>query len=283
MRARRLALGLVVAALGLAATASAHQLGKGKPGAMIKRAGGVNFVSTCRFSHRAPDDPIVFPGHPGFSHDHSFVGNTTTDAFSTLASLQAGSTTCRRIGDKAGYWMPTLADNDTPVAPIGATIYYRRRTKEKVKPFPGGLKMIAGDSKAQSAQSLRITFWNCGPNAGIAPSSTVPTCPDAAANGLRLHVSFPNCWDGQNLDSADHKSHMAYSTAGRCPADHPVAVPAISLIYRYPIQGDSSVYLSSGGQFSAHADFFNAWDEETLARLVDGCLNALVHCGVHNP
>src|SRR5947207_11009996 len=109
MRARRLALGLVVAALGLAATASAQQLDKGKRGAMVKRAGGVNFVSTCRFSHRAPDDPIVFPGHPGFSHDHSFVGNTTTDAFSTLASPQAGSTTGRRIGDQAGYWVPTAA------------------------------------------------------------------------------------------------------------------------------------------------------------------------------
>src|SRR5207249_7599696 len=113
-----------------AATASAQQLDKGKRGAMVKRAGGVNFVSTCRFSHRAPDDPIVFPGHPGFSHDHSFVGNTTTDAFSTLASLQAGSTTCRRIGDKAGYWMPTLADNATPVGPNVATVHYRRRGRD---------------------------------------------------------------------------------------------------------------------------------------------------------
>jgi Domain of unknown function (DUF1996) len=281
MKVRRVALGLVVAALGLAAAASAQQ-DKQKPAAM-KKGDAVNFVSTCRFSHRAPDDPIVFPGHPGFSHDHTFVGNTTTDAFSTLDSLQAGSTTCRRAGDTAAYWMPTLVDNATPVNPIGATIYYRRRTRAKVTAFPAGLKMIAGDSKALTAQSLKITYWNCGPNAGVVPTSTVPTCPDAGADGLRLHVNFPNCWDGQNLDSADHKSHMAYSTNGRCPADHPVAVPAISLIYRYPIQGDSSVYLSSGGQFSAHADFFNAWDEATLAGLVDGCLNAFVHCGVHNP
>ena len=281
MKARRPVVGLALAALGLAAAASAQQ-GKQKPAAM-KKLDAVNFVSTCRFSHHAPDDPIVFPEHPGFSHDHSFVGNTTTDAFSTLDSLQAGSTTCRRAGDTAAYWMPTLADNATPVTPTGATIYYRRRTRAKVAAFPAGLKMIAGDSKAQIAQSLKVTFWNCGPTAGIAPTSSVPTCPDAGANGLRLHVNFPNCWDGQTLDSTDHKSHMAYSTNGRCPADHLVPVPAISLIYRYPIQGDSSVYLSSGGQFSAHADFFNAWDEATLSRLVDGCLNALVHCGVHNP
>ena len=87
MRAWRLALGLLLAALGLAATASAQQLDSGKRGATAKKLEAVNFISTCRFSHRAPDDPIVFPGHPGFSHDHSFVGNTSTDAFSTLWSL----------------------------------------------------------------------------------------------------------------------------------------------------------------------------------------------------
>jgi hypothetical protein len=179
--------------------------------------------------------------------------------------------------------MPTLVDGSTPVAPLGATIYYRRRTRELVKPFPAGLKMIAGDSHAQSPQSMKITYWNCGPKAGVEPSSTPPTCPDAGANGLRLHVMFPNCWDGQNLDSADHKSHMAYSTGGRCPEDHPVAVPSISLIYRYPARGGPNVSLSSGGQLSAHADFFNAWDERTLTTLVNGCLNALVHCGVHDP
>ena len=45
---------------------------------------GVNFVSSCAFSHRAADDPIVFFGKPGASHDHSFVGNTGTNASSTL-------------------------------------------------------------------------------------------------------------------------------------------------------------------------------------------------------
>jgi hypothetical protein len=47
--------------------------------------------------------------------------------------------------------------------------------------------------------------------------------------------------------------------------------------------GGANVVLTSGGQFSGHADFFNAWNEHVLARLADGCLNALVHCGVGNP
>ena len=75
----------------------------------MQRLRGVNFVSSCTFSHSAPDDPIVFFGQPGASHDHSFVGNTGTNASSTLESLLATGTTCHRPGDTAAYWMPTLS------------------------------------------------------------------------------------------------------------------------------------------------------------------------------
>jgi hypothetical protein len=95
----------------------------GAPAAMSPRdLQGVNFVSACGFSHRAMDDPIVYPGRPGLSHDHTFVGNQTTDAFSTLHSLRSGATTCRRAADTAAYWMPTLLLNGQPVEPRGATI-----------------------------------------------------------------------------------------------------------------------------------------------------------------
>src|SRR3954467_13755892 len=83
---------------------------------------GVNFIGSCTFSHMAMDDPIVFPGQPGASPDHSFVGNTTTSAFSTLQTLRAGSTTCKRNGETAAYWMPTLLLNGQMVATRGATI-----------------------------------------------------------------------------------------------------------------------------------------------------------------
>ncbi len=240
---------------------------------------GVNFVSACKFSHFLMDDPIVYPGQPGKSHDHTFVGNTSTDAGSTLASLQAAGTTCQRPADKAGYWMPTLIVDGQPVKPLGATIYYRRNTVARLRAFPTGLKMIAGDSKATTPQDKRITFWNCGVGSGIAPSDAPPVCPAARGQELRLHVNFPSCWDGTSTDSADHKSHMAYPTAGACPADHPVAVPVISLIYRYPISGAHEFALSSGGVYSAHADFFNAWNQARLTQLVNFCLNGLRHCG----
>jgi hypothetical protein len=273
------------AALALAATTAFAGDGKRdstKGQARMSLFRNVNFISACRFSHRAPDDPIVYPGKPGLSHDHSFVGNTSTSAFSTLATLKAAGTTCLRPGDTAAYWVPTLIVDGQAVAPRGATIYYRRRTTDHVQPFPQGLKMIAGDSHSMTAQSLRVTFWNCGVETMIPPSSSAPTCPDELGSGLRLHINFPSCWNGKQLDSADHQSHMAYSQAGVCPATHPVSVPAISLIYRYPVTGRHEVALSSGGQYSGHADFFNAWDAHTLARLVDTCLNAPRHCGRGN-
>ena len=266
---------LPLAAVLLVSTALAG--GDGTRASMVKLR-GVNFVSSCTFSHRAPDDPIVFFGKPGASHDHSFVGNTGTNASSTLESLLAGGTTCHRPGDTAGYWMPTLSVDGANVIPTRAQIYYRRRTMRRVEAFPPGFRMVAGDAKATSAQPLRVTFWNCGVGGGVRPASTVPTCPDAQRNALRLHVTFPSCWDGKNLDTASHQSHVAYPVRGRCPAKFAHALPQISLIYLYPTTGGPTATLASGGQFSGHADFFNAWRQTELESLVDGCLNALRHC-----
>jgi hypothetical protein len=244
----------------------------------LQRLRGVNFVSSCTFSHRAPDDPIVFFGQPGASHDHSFVGNTSTNASSTLASLLATGTTCHRPGDTAAYWMPTLLVDGQPVMPTHAQIYYRRVTQRHVEAFPPGFRMVAGDAKATSPQARRVTFWNCGVLGGARAATDVPTCPNARRAGLRLHVTFPSCWDGKNLDSTNHQSHLAYPVRGRCPSRFSHALPQISLIYRYPTTGGAGVTLASGGQFSGHADFFNAWRQSDLQALVDGCLNALRHC-----
>jgi hypothetical protein len=240
---------------------------------------GVNFVEVCRFSHAAPDDPIVSPGKAGASHDHTFVGNRTTNASSTHGSLRGAATTCRRPEDTAAYWVPTLLQDSRAVLPMAATIYYRRATLEEAQAFPNDFRMIAGSATATEPQPGRVTWWSCGAMAGVPPSSTVPACPQTRGSFLRLHVRFPSCWDGRQLDSADHQSHVAYARAGRCPSTHPVEVPAITQIYRYPTRGGEGFSLASGGQFSAHADFLNAWRPAALRRLVDDCLNALVHCG----
>src|SRR3982750_144468 len=89
----------------------------GPAGQDLRALQGVNFVGSCTFSHMAMDDPIMYPRQRGASHDHSFVGNTTTNAFSTLRTLRAGSTTCKRDGETAAYWMPKLLLHEQMVAP----------------------------------------------------------------------------------------------------------------------------------------------------------------------
>ena len=56
-------------------------------------------------------------------------------------------------------------------------------------------------------------------------------------------IDVCSCWDGKNLDSPDHKSHVAYpvagaqtftgsSVGGACPSTHPVKIPQIMLEVR---------------------------------------------------
>ena len=126
---------------------------------------------------------------------------------------------------------------------------------------------------------MQVTFWNCGQAADVPASSTPAACPSVRGSALRLHVTFPSCWDGVNLDSANHKTHVGYPTNGRCPTGYDVAIPQISLIYRYPVTGSHTFELASKGVYSGHADFFNAWDQGTLERLTNSCLNGLRRCG----
>ena len=269
-----LLLGMVVLATAGGAGAAARITPTAADHGGPRHGGGYRgyFAIGCGFSHRNNDDPIVYPGRPGLSHNHTFFGNTATNAASTPTSLRGGTTTCRLNADTAAYWVPTLFVNGRPVAPRGAIVYYIRRTRGVVQAFPAGLKVIAGDASATRAQGARVTYWVCGRLA----ATTLASCPNGfRSEGVSLVVKFPNCWNGTSLDSANHKSHLAYSTGGACPASHPVAVPALAIVVRYPALGAGPIALSSGGQLSGHADFINAWNQDVLQRLVDRYLNGL--------
>jgi Domain of unknown function (DUF1996) len=254
-------------------------------------AGPPFFTSTCTFSHMSFDDPIVWPGRPGYSHNHTFIGNVSTNAFSTPASLRGKRTTCAPAADTAAYWAPSLYVDGNPLAPVGATVYYRRLTTGKVRPFPAGLEMVAGNSHAVRPQSHAVTYWDCSVlktnfygvdrRGDLAPaqSSSIPQCP--VRTQLQLNVNFPECWDGKGLRSTKPAMHVVYAVAGRCPASHPVALPALQLVYKYPaavVSAAHTVILSSGGQYSGHADFVNAWQQSKLTELVDDCLNHGLYC-----
>src|SRR5437660_908110 len=123
---------------------------------------GTLFKSACLANHEAMDDPIVFPGQPGASHMHVVFGNTTTNAFSTYASMIGRPATCRIAGDHAGYWIPALYANGTEILPRFANAYYLADgARGRIVPFPAGLKVIAGDSYATAPQSTSILGWKC--------------------------------------------------------------------------------------------------------------------------
>lgn len=252
------------------------------PGTAAATAQGM-FKVRCFQAHRAADDPIVYPGKPGAAHLHDFFGNKSTDAYSTLSSLRAAGTNCQNAHDKAAYWAPVLYQDGKAVTPKEVQVYYRASNRDPrvIKNIPAGLKMVAGDPTSTKPQSVDVVGWTC--HAGLPRfQSTMPTCNPGAGDKLRNRIRFPECWDGRNLDSPDHRSHLAYLVSGRCPAGHPVALPRVDIEVHYgSIAGGSSrVRLSSGSWTSEHGDFFNAWDQDALAALVKRCLNGQQICGL---
>ncbi|MEA2900671.1 MAG: hypothetical protein QOH36_558 [Actinomycetota bacterium] len=274
MRPTRFALATAVVAIAALAAGATSAVAKPRP---APRPAG-NFVSVCRYSHSAPDDPIVHPASPGASHSHDFFGNTSTDAFSTTESLRAAPDLCRREGDHAAYWVPTLSDAGQPVKPTNVLAYYlvAGRDPASIQPFPLGLRVVT------DAAAHVVRFACIGGAQDTPEMTTPPDCPTPMHLVMRVH--FPDCWDGQRLDASDHRSHMAYAAKGVCPSTHPVAVPHLRLGVHYPAGvGGADVTLSSGGPETAHADFFNAWDPAAQARLVTRCLNAAIQCGEKGP
>lgn len=238
--------------------------------------GGPAFLIGCVVSHRNSDDPIVYPGRPGRSHNHTYFGNRLVNASSTPASLVGGPTSCQLDADSSAYWVPSLYIDRVPVYPAAAIAYYVRRTAGTVAPYPAGLVVVAGNAKAHHRQPKGIVAWSCttyNPLAGNfervgAPPlfNAVPAC--SRNRFLQLRVTFPGCWNGTALDSSDHKRHMAYASGSRCPATHPRALPTLALVVLYPPVSKRARLAS--GHFGGHADFMNGWDPGELAELVAG-------------
>ena len=238
------------------------------------------FVVECPFSHAASDDPIVFPGQPGQSHLHMFFGNTDVDASTTVESLADGGTTCENSLDKAAYWAPALLRGPEVFTPVKSVAYYRPGLDvppQSVQAFPPGLVMIAGNAGAEGEQPLSIVAWGCGRS--IAREVRPPTCVEG--QNLELLITFPDCWDGERLDSPNHVAHVAYSSGGRCPEAFPVPIVQLQFVVEYSFTGDpEGLVLASGGVLTGHADFMNGWDQATLEQEVRLCIHREVVCGL---
>jgi hypothetical protein len=230
--------------------------------------GGPYLVFGCSASHTNNDDAIVFAGRPGLSHNHTYIGNRTTNASSTAASLIGKPTTCDSDADASTYWFPTLFEYRREIEPLSGIVYYVKRTWSDVAAMPAGLKMLAGNAKARKRQAKGVVAWSCS-GGRKTRYSVIPQCHDDQL--LQLQVNFPTCWNGKALDSGNHKSHMKYAVGTSCPKSHPVAVPRIALVLLYPPV--SRYARVSSGKFATHADFINGWDQpafETLVKELNG-------------
>lgn len=234
---------------------------------------GGDFRIHCAPSHMNNDDPIVYPNQKGAAHHHTFFGNTDTDYKSTPASLKnGGNSTCQGgIANRSSYWSPSLIDTRTnaPIKPDWALFYYKGGD---VKP-PEGLMMIAGEQTAtkDNPQGKDHINWQCNADklGGVAYNNRTNYIQDCSGD-LTANVHFPACWDGINLDSPNHKAHMAYDNNGVCPATHPKRLPNISGIIHYNVNGTQSLRLASDnyeggkGGYSLHMDYLFNWDPEVL-------------------
>ena len=247
---------------------------------------GGNFRMACAYSHFSYDDPIVFPGQPGKSHLHMFFGNTAVDAHTTTDSLvNSGGGSCNGFElNRSGYWTPAVLDGKgNIVVPDRIILYYKTKDPSTVKGMPQGLKMIAGNPRNASFTANNKLGWSCGPSGtSYNRSSSIPN--NCGSDPVNFYVQFPICWDGKNLDSADHISHMLYINDHQsCPGSHPVRLPQITILMYYPPGNTSGWHLSSdkagsppGG--TLHADWFGGWNDAAMDLWIQGCMVRSRNC-----
>jgi hypothetical protein len=236
----------------------------------------------CTTSRMGKDDPIVYPGQPGAAHHHTFFGAEDVTA-SSIISETGGSTCAGGTMNRSGYWIPSIIDTrfGKPIVPFANFIYYQQgydlANPAVIVAPPPGFRMIAGPERAG---------FNCPGGAGN--GTMIPSaCP--VGSEVLFSIEFPRCWDGVNLDSANHKSHVAHATGSGCPATHPVRIPQIRYNIHYRIRAGDDVSkwrLSSDdydwttrGGLSAHADWMNGWDQTKLQLMITECLHAGRDCG----
>lgn len=294
------------------------------------------FRINCDFSHSSYNDPIVFPGQADAAHLHRFYGNTLVDEQTTMASLYLeGESSCQgNTLNLSSYWLPALLapvydqvtgerlldDSGEPAwqvvpAVVGndeeahEVFYYSAGIDDldAIQPIPPGLRMIAGEPMTMpgQAQDSAIARWHCqtwesDDASNPMFSASIPACEEP--DRVRLDLFFPSCWDGLNLDSDDHRSHMAYpvNSGGpqgtHCPESHPVPLVRVSYHYAFGVMPEfthpvtrtsagwrlaSDMYEVSGeqpGGLSLHGDWFNAWHPSVMEAILENCIRGELDC-----
>jgi hypothetical protein len=253
---------------------------------------GDTFTVGCLPLSQQRADPIVSPGIAS-AHLHSIIGG---NAFSRnmsdkMAATVANATTCDKSLDHSNYWVPQLYHQRSDkmfelVSWKGSAVYYQKRAcnyaaglqtcNKSIVPlaFPDGFRMLAGDTTRRTQNNSdfaqRAVAMMCIQTDTSKEYNGFPPTP---CNTLRAEVYFPSCWDGVNLDSPDHKSHVSYPAIGDynggvCPESHPVAL--LSIFYEFffdtSVYTDFNRFVFANGDttgYGFHGDFIMGWTNRT--------------------
>ncbi|MFD4246194.1 DUF1996 domain-containing protein [Streptomyces sp. NPDC058525] len=267
------------------------------PGASAGASTG-SFSSSCgrnENGHFNPDNVIVAPGvSNGAHHMHDYVGNKTTDAFSTNDSLAASGTTCTN-GDLSSYYWPVLrlrdgkAERDaqapgggqdanvgTILRPKQVTITFKGSPAGKVRAMPRFLRIITGDAKAFTNGTANANAsWSCTGFENRQLKDKYPICPKGS--DVVRTFTFQSCWDGRNTDSANHRTHVAFANRdGRCPKGF-TAIPQLVQRITYGVAPGARIAVDSFPEqlhkpVTDHGDFINVMSNGLMNNAVD-CIN----------
>ena len=166
------------------------------------------------------------------------------------------------------------------VRPASVLIQYRGNPTSKVVPMPKFLRALTGDAKPTSRGPANArNTWTCS---GFTDrlSDKYPICP-AGRKVLRVQ-DFPGCWDGKNIDSTNHRDHLAFAdpNTGACKQGF-VAIPQLRITISYDIPRDvqakgqfalDSFPEEDHNPFSDHNDFINVNSAQTMQKIAT-CIN----------
>lgn len=243
-----------------------------------------------------PDNVIVAPGvSNGAHHMHDYVGNQANDAFASDDDLADGATTCRDQGDRSTYYWPVLRlqngqDEDDVDAdgggrdqnvgeiqtPSQVTLRFVGSPAGRVTAMPRFLRIITGDAKAfTNGDANANASWSCTGFEDRQSKDKYPVCPEGSQ--VVRTFAFQNCWDGQNTDSANHRTHVAFARDdGRCPSGFR-AVPQLVQRIVYDVPPGPGFAVDSFPEqlhkpITDHGDFINVFDERLMRKVVR-CIN----------
>ena len=266
------------------------------------------FISSCGTNANNlfnTDNLIVAPGvDNGARHTHDYVGNQGNNAFASNDDLAAAGTSCRNQGDKSSYYWPVLRlqdgndefDADQPgggadgnvgtiLEASKADIKLVGNKRGDVVEMPKFLRIITGAANAFTGGDANANAsWSCTGFEDRQLTDKYPICP-AGSQVVRTSL-FQSCWDGQNIDSANHRDHVDFVRADGTCADGFQAIPQlqIRLVYDVPAptieNGEVRKPFAVDGfveelhkPITDHNDFINVFDEDLMSQAVD-CINS---------